>query len=245
MWQSDIRNNILNVLIVVDDVVVGTAGNTFDKLKVSLGPAWRVPKMPYVLPAADGKPMSDPVTDYCLLKDLSVNVDLLTYHGTLCEMKSSAPTSLYFHSGPKDAPLICSPDNAPPNNIPISNMSIRASFNDDCSEVVDGFLLGCITVDAADRICMCMGSPGGCKWEPQTGAKYDPEVLDDACHTACSPDWISFGNIIRSFQLSPICLVPDGTPEGKPGYFVQGFFTAESVPQAKYNGVSSNDCAQH
>ena len=58
------------------------------------------------------------------------------------------------------------------------------SFNDDCTAVKDGFLLGCITMDAADRICMCMNAPGECSKTPATGAVYKPGVLDDACHTA-------------------------------------------------------------
>lgn len=242
IWQSDIKNNILNVLLVVDDAQPGTAGNAFDKVSLTLGPGWREPKMPYVLPAPDGTPSADVITDYCMLQDLSLKVDLLTYHGTLCQLKSAEPTSLYFHSGPKDAPLICAPDNSPANNIPISNMSIRASFNDDCSQVVDGFLLGCITMAAADRICMCMGEPGACAFQPTSGiATYDPENLDEACHSACSPSALSFGGIVRSFDLNPGCLTPDGTQ----GYFVQAFFSAVLIPSGKFNPVTSNDCSKH
>jgi membrane-associated phospholipid phosphatase len=239
IWQSDIRNNILNVLVVVDEVVAGRAGNAFDKVSVTLGPGWRRPKMPYVLPAQDGSPAFDMVDDYCLLQDLSLKTDLMAYHGTLCQLKSANPTSLYFHSGPRDGPLICAPDNGPPNNIPISNMSIRVAFNDDCTELVDGFLLGCITMEAADRICMCMGAPGACSMDPRPGSVYEPGVLDEACHSACSPDWLSFGNIIRSFELAPGCLTPDGTS----GYFVQAFFSGVLIPPEKFNPVSSNDCS--
>ena len=240
MWQGDVKNNILNVIIVIDDAVAGT-GTAFEKLSVTLGPGWREPKMPYVLPAPDGQATSDMVTDYCLLDGLSLNVDLAPYHGTQCQFKSTAPTSLYFHSGPRDAPLICSPDNQPANNIPISDMSIRMSFNDDCTAVKNGFLLGCITMDAADRICMCMGSPGTCQWNNQPGATYAPDALDDSCHLACGDEWLSFGSIIRSFGLQAGCLTPDGTK----GYFVQAFFDAAMIPETKFNKVSSNDCQSH
>jgi hypothetical protein len=241
MWQGDVKNNILNVLIVVDDAVAGT-GTAFEKLSLKLGPGWRVPKMPYVLPPPnDETPMSDMVTDYCQLAGMSLDVQLDPYHGTQCQFKSTAPTSLYFHSGPKDAPLICAPDNVPSNNIPISNMSIRMSFNDDCSEVKDGFLLGCIKVQDADRICMCTGDPGACEWDKKPGATYQPDALDESCHTACGDMWMSFGGIVRALGLAPGCL----TPEGDQGYFVQAFFDATMLPEDKFNQVSSDDCSQH
>jgi hypothetical protein len=241
LWQGDVRNNILNVLIVVDNAVAGT-GTAFEKLSLTLGPGWRVPKMPYVLPPEDDDPViANAVDEYCLLDKLSLDVELAPYHGTQCQFKSTSPTSLYFHSGPKDGPLICAPDNQPANNIPISNMSIRASFNDDCTAIRDGFLLGCITVDAADRICMCMGAPGTCAQEGVPGATYEPDALDESCHTACGETWLSFGSIIRSFELAPGCL----TPEGTPGYFVQAFFDAAMIPDVKFNPVASDDCSKH
>lgn len=242
LWQGDVKNNILNVLVVVDDAVAGT-GTAFESLRLTLGPGWRVPKMPYVLPPPEGQSMASMVDDYCLLDGLSLDVDLAPYHGTQCQFKSTAPTSLFFHSGPKDAPLICAPDNQPANNIPISNMTIRASFNDDCTAIRDGFLLGCITVDAADRICMCMGAPGSCPRAPEPGATptYLPDELDASCNAACGTGWLSFGSIIRSFELAPGCL----TPEGTQGYFVQAFFDAEMIPDTKFNAVRSDDCSKH
>ena len=237
MWETDIQNNILNVLFVVDDVVQGTAA-AFNRISISGGPGWRDPKMPYILEPAAGEPSSSMVESYCLLEGLSVPMELRPYHGYQCQFKSAAPSSLYFHSGPKDAPLICAPANEPPNNIPISDLKIRASYNRDCTAIQEGFLEGCITVDAADRICMCLGA-GACPWTPVPDAEFTADDLTGYCKSACGPQWISFGGLVKTFQLLPSCL----TPEGVPGYRVQGFFDADRLDPVQYNPISSDDCA--
>ncbi|MBL6974791.1 MAG: hypothetical protein ISR64_03580 [Deltaproteobacteria bacterium] len=43
MWETDILNNIINVLFVVDDVIKGEGGVAFERLSVTLGPGWRNP----------------------------------------------------------------------------------------------------------------------------------------------------------------------------------------------------------
>jgi hypothetical protein len=193
------------------------------------------------MPAAEGQPGETAVENYCLLEGLTVPMRLDPYHGYQCQLKSTTPASLYFHSGPRNAPLICAPDNQPANNIPIANLTFRTSFNDDCTGLADGFLEGCLTMDAADRICMCLGPAGTCPNKPKAGgATFKADDLDGYCHDACGLDWISFGGIIRSFEVPPACL----TPEGESGYLVRGFFDARAIPDAKYNPISSSDCSK-
>jgi hypothetical protein len=239
IWEGDLRNNILNVIFYVDEAKQGT-GVAFKDLSITAGPGWRTPKMPYILPAEEGQPTPSAVEDYCLLEGLSVPLNLKPYHGHQCQMKSSEASALYFHSGPKDGPLVCAPANSPANNIPISNLKIRASFNEDCTAIQDAFLEGCITETAADRICMCPGAAGTCPLEIDADAPFTEDDLAGYCHSACGDKWISFGGIVRSFSLLPSCL----TPDGERGYRVIGFFDAEAVP-GQFNPVSSSDCTSH
>jgi len=236
MWETDILNNILNVLFVIDAAVKGEGGVAFESLSVTLGPGWRNPREPLILVPDEGLDSADMVEEYCLLEGLSVPLTLLPYHGYQCHMKSSEASSLYFHSGPKDIPLICAPENDPPNNIPISDLKIRASFDRECTKIVDGFLEGCITVEAADRICMC-ATAGGCSDDPDPDASLDH--LETYCTGVCGTGWFSFGALVHSFGLAPSCLTPDGVE----GYRVQGFFDAVSIHD-RYNTVQSADCMQ-
>ena len=237
LWENDIVNNVLNVLVFVDSAKQGTAA-AFDELRIVVGPGWRHPKMPYVLKAEDGEPSETAVDSYCLLTGLSEEISLEPYHGYQCQFKSTAPSALYFHSGPKDGPLVCAPDNSPPNNIPISDLKIRTSLNRDCTAIHDGFLEGCITVAAADRICMCMADAGECPREPDPDYEFDQDDLIGSCRGACGDTWLSFGEIVRSFGLLPSCL----TPEGDEGYGVQAFFDATVVTD-RFDPISSDDCA--
>lgn len=239
MWESDINNNILNVLIRVDNVKPGISA-AFDSIDITAGPAWRVPKMPYMVPADPGQPMHEPITSYCFLKGLSFQMKVVDFRGYQCMLINKEPQQLFFHSGPKDAPLICAPANSPPNNIPISSLKIRFGFNDDCTKIKEAYLEGCITLDAADRICMCPGLPGACARKESPSFTFDPNDLIGYCHNACGDDWISFGGLLRAAELKPTCI----TPEGVDGYRVQGYFDAEVIPSAKFNPISSDDCQQ-
>jgi hypothetical protein len=191
------------------------------------------------------------VYSYCQLEGLSVPLELRPYHGNQCTFKSREATSLYFHSGPMDAPLICAPQNTPANNIPIKSLKIRASFNRECTAIDEGYLEGCIRITDADRICMCPGVAGACEIAPTGTVEYDPDdpaKLKDYCHTNCSGKHISFGGLIRASSVPTTCITDDGSE----GYRVQGFFTARALPehcadagQACYNPVSSTDCSKH
>lgn len=241
IWENDIRNNTLNVVIRVDDAVPGTPF-VFNSLSVTLGPAWRNPKTPFALPAEVGLPAESAVESYCMLEGLSVRTVLKPYRGYLCQMKADTPAALYFHSGPKDRPLVCAPDNHPPNNIPVANLGLRVTFNRDCTAIQEGFIQGCITTEAADRICMCPGVAGSCPIAPEAvKPPFDVSALDIYCRGVCGEGWISFGGLVRAFGLLPSCL----TPDGENGYEVQGFVSAVAIAREKYNPVSSDDCTAH
>ena len=284
MWYTDINNQTLNVLFYVE-----TAERTdeelaaFSKLQFVAGPAWRTPKFPLALPDEEGGLTSEEQVDsFCILDGLESALDGEPYHGQLCEFKSVEATSLFFHSGPVDQPLVCAPANLPANSIPIKNLKARMPFNEDCTKIGNAFLEGCITIPDADHICMCIGGTGTCGYVNDDGPeildteadrkpwmwKYgwvageDAEdggdtaaymmmddagepieaknpILEDYCDTVCGADWISFGGAVSMFGLSPTCQ----TPDGRPGYRLQGFFDANTVTE-KFNPVQSADCSE-
>jgi hypothetical protein len=248
MWKGDINNNILNVIIRVDSMLPGyttpepgEGDMAFKWVTITVGPAWRIPKFPYISPAESGQPMDTPITSYCHLKDLSFQMKLVDFRGYQCMVENKEPQALYFHSGPKDAPLICAPENSPANNIPVTSLKIRTSFNDDCTEIHEAYLEGCITVDAADRICMCPGAAGTCPRFENPTYTFDGNDLDGYCKSACGEDWISFGALLKAApDLKPTCITEDGSI----GYRVQGYFDATTLPKEKFNPVSSDDCQQ-
>lgn len=245
MWAGDIRNNVLNVIFNVDKAVDGTGASAFESLQITAGPSWREPKEPWVNPAPEGVATESVIDTYCQLQDLAIPLELKPYRNLQCTLKSTDMTSLYFHSGPKDMPFICAPQNEPANNIPIKNMKIRATFNRDCTEIADGFLEGCIAVEAADKICMCTLGAGECDRvnltaEEMADVEFNPKKLGDYCHTVCGQKWISFGSLIHAVSLEPSCLTVDGLA----GYRVLGFFTAKDIP-GQFNPVQSDDCSIH
>ncbi|MBM4372352.1 MAG: hypothetical protein FJ098_11900, partial [Deltaproteobacteria bacterium] len=285
IWETDIDNQTLNVLFYVSSAERSEEEvSAFTRLEFVAGPGWRTPTRPLALhDEPEGLTAEDQVDSFCMLEGLDSILDGTPYHGKQCEFKSTEMTALYFHSGPKDYPLVCAPANLPGNSIPIKNLKVRMGFNDDCTEIRNAFIEGCITIPDADRICMCMGTgkcpyPDGDKGPPplsaddlegftwpygwiETPAEGDalegsaayqmlgddgvPLPAQDAndrkteyCHTACGPAWISFGGSVDMFQLAPTCQ----TPDGRPGYRLQGFFDAKVVTE-KYNPVQSSDCS--
>ncbi|MFH1533164.1 MAG: hypothetical protein ABIK09_20750 [Pseudomonadota bacterium] len=285
MWRTDIDNQTLNVLFYVDiatrtDEELGP----FSLLEFVAGPAWRTPKLPLALLQEEKGPTPDEQVDsYCILDGLESALDGEPYHGKLCEFKSLKYTSLFFHSGPKDQPLVCAPANVPANTIPIKNLKARMPFNEDCTEIQNAFLEGCITIPDADHICMCLKGTGNCDYVYEDGpeilegdaarapwmwpygwqAGEDAEdggdtstywmldedgepiktkkpILEDYCAMVCGKDWVSFGGVVNIIpNMNPTCQ----TPDGRPGYRIQGFFNALTVTE-KFNPVQSADCTE-
>jgi len=299
IWESDIDSHTLNVLF----FVTGAERNdeelaAFTRLEFVAGPAWRTPKLPLALYDEEGGPTAtEQVESYCHLDGLDSSLDGEPYPGKLCEVRSTEDTSLLFHSGPKDTPLVCAPANYPANSIPIKNLKTRLTFNEDCTEIHKSFLEGCITIPDADHICMCVGGTGNCPYVNEDGPVFletkearapyiwpygwveevktaeDPEeggegdvieeviettkytykmfdeqgtpienkndILADYCATLCGATWMSFGQAVHMFSLNPTCQ----TPDGQPGYRLQGVFDAVTVTE-KFNPVQSADCTK-
>ena len=284
IWKTDIDTQTLNVLFyVVDAEREDEELGAFSRLEFVAGPAWRSPKMPLALHDEEGGPTAaEQVESYCLLDDLESDMDGEPSPGKLCQLKSMEDTSLFFHSGPKDTPLVCAPANFPANSIPIKNLKTRLTFNEDCTEIHKSFLEGCITIPDADHICMCIGGTGNCPYvnedgpvflsseadrapyiwpygwvegetapdggettvyqmfdEQDTPIENKKPILESYCKTLCGPTWISFGQVVDMFSLDPTCQ----TPDGRPGYRLQGYFDAVKVTE-QFNPVQSGDCTE-
>ena len=238
IWETDIRNNTLNVLFFVDEITVNPMGS-ISHLLFTAGPGWREPYMPLALEPPEGGASADVVDSYCMLDGLFAEVEGKPYHGYQCTFKSIRDSNLNFHSGPKDAPLVCAPENVPANIIPIKNLKMRMSFNEDCTAIHEGYMEGCITIEDAKRICMCL-STGACPIDPPNQGGHDEDDLVAYCHDKCGSKWISFGKSVEAFGLLPSCI----TSEGEQGYRLQGFFDAVSI-EDKFNPVRSADCKAH
>jgi hypothetical protein len=236
LWKTDIKNNTLNIIFYVTDAVQGTSA-AFNRISVNAGSGWRTPRDPLAIPPGEGQASADVVDSYCLLEGLDAPFELKPYHGYQCVFKSENTSRLFFHTGPKDIPLMCSPEGERPNAIPIKTMSTRMSFNENCTEITNGYLEGCITIDDADKICMCLQS-GKCPLEPE-GKGHEEGDLAGYCHDLCGATWLSFGESVAAFNLLPSCI----TEDGEQGYRLQGFFDAVALGD-KFNPVQSNDCTK-
>ena len=237
LWAADVRNNILNVLFVVADAKPGTS-SAFNQVTFLAGPGWRDPKDPLSLPPPVDQPSDSVVDSYCLLEGTPVEVKVKPYHGNQCTFKSETASSLLFHSGPLDNPVVCAPKVQPANEIPLNALKVRFNFNGDCTAINNGYMEGCILTTDADKICMCIVT-GTCPIKP-THRPYDPTDLSAYCTNECGESWASFGEIVKAFGMPPSCLMPDGSA----GYRIQGFFDA-TVIENKYNPVQSGDCMKH
>jgi hypothetical protein len=235
IWSTDILYNTVNVLLVVKEFKAGTAA-AFDSITFDVGPGWRYPHAPFAIPPEEGQPSQSVIETYCPLEGLTREMEVKPYHGHQCVFKSTEPTALFFHTGPKDAPIVCAPDLDPANAIPIKYMKVRFGFDETCQGLSDGYLEGCIAMDEADRICMCMAT-GKCPREPVDMGDYPDDDLVSYCKDKCGMKWVSFGQSVRAFGLEPTCI----TLDGQPGYRVQGFIDAEAIPDY-FDPIPSINC---
>jgi hypothetical protein len=221
-WAGDIKNNIINVLFTPEVITEGST-SAFSYLRFHGGSGWRDPKEPMELGPPEGEPSESVVNSYCLLEGLTEPMEFEPYHGNQCIFKTIADSSLLFHPGPVDYPVLCAPELTPQNIIPIKSLKVRFGFNYDCTEIIDGYMEGCITIEDADKINMCM--IGECE-------------IDSGAADGCGGGWLNFGGLVSPFGVFPSCITEDGDQ----GYRLQGFFSATAIDD-KYNPVSSADCS--
>lgn len=250
-WEHELENYLTNVLVMVVDADSDDAASeltAFNAMRVVAGPGWREPDDDYLVDD-DFEPDS-----YAFLEGLTIGVELSPVEGEQCRLANEDFPSLYFHLGPLNDPLMCAPTLEPANATPIENMRIRFNFNEDCSEIVSGYLLGCIPGDAADRICMCT-SASQCTQE-DADPSYDfpdlEEVADedrsaelrDYCQNACGytpsderPDdvllWTPFGAVLSSAGIPKTCAGANGSP----GVMLELSFTAEEIDNLEVDSV--------
>jgi len=254
IWSDDIDTNTLNVLFEITEVDRNEIGS-FETIVFHGGPGWRSPKNPLKLAPDEGQPSQSVVDSYCMLDGYQVDVDVERYHGQQCEYKTSALTTLFFHSGPGDWPLVCAPLIDPQNSIPITNLKIRFGLNRDCTGMINGFIEGCITQDDANKICMWLGDyeqaelngkyQRGEMTAEQLRAYVEPEnpeedlKLSKYCTDGCGTMWLSFGTSVEMYKLQKTCI----NEKGQQGYRIQGFVRAVEVTD-KYDPVASANCTE-
>jgi len=237
IWKTDLANNVLNVVFsVVDAQKKPGSAYAFDQFTLLTGPGWRSPALPINLPAPDGKDPESVVDHYCLLEELTQQITFKPYHGNQCIYKSTDDSLLNFHTGAIDNPILCAPELDPPDSIPMRNLKVRFGFNENCTGITDGYLEGCIAIEDANRICMCLKT-GDCPLEPVPQGELAETDLAAYCKDRCGDKWISFGASVGLFGLLPTCL----TTDGKPGYRLQGFLEAKEIP-GKYDPKQSINC---
>ena len=246
-WSDDLDDNTLNVLFKIKEVERNDIGS-FEVIKFWGGPGWRSPKEPLKLPPDEGQPSPSVIDSYCLLDGYEVNVDVERYHGNQCEFKTSALTTLFFHSGPASNPLVCAPLVEPQNSIPITNLNIRFGMNRDCSSMINGVIEGCITQSDANKICMWLGNYDDATitrnaTDEELGQYADPDHpkfnLSKYCTDGCGGMWLSFGSSVEMYRLTPTCI----NEKGEQGYRIQGFVAATEVTD-KFNPIPSADCTE-
>ncbi len=237
MWNTDILNNVVNVVFLVTDFEPGTAA-AFDSITFEVGPGWRSPHEPLAIPPEEGQSSPSVVDSYCMLEGLSVEMKAKPYHGNQCVFKSIEAASLNFHTGPLERPIVCAPELTPANSIPIKGMKTRFGLHEDCRGFSDGHLEGCIAVKDANKICMCLVT-GQCEFEHVDVGDYPEDDLTSYCKDVCGFKWISLGQSIKAFGLEPTCL----TQDGEEGYRIQGFIDGEAVPDS-FNPVQSDNCSK-
>jgi hypothetical protein len=154
-----------------------------------------------------------------------------------CTYASQRPEgfSLGYHPGDSAAPVLCGPDNTPPDGITFTQLQSSGRFDPACQQVTDGRLAGCISMAAATRLCLCNDSTyEKCPRNPQASGSY--------CQSSCGAEWtINFGGFVATLVGLPLnCdLNGDGTldqgPDSPDGWWIHGTFEAERLPEAAYS----------
>jgi hypothetical protein len=215
MWTRDMENEILNILFVIKAYDMATGS-----LTVEVGPAWRFP---------DG--------DFHFICGYSDTYELKTEPGSCDFTNEAAPGKLNFHTGPKNDPVLCAPDVAPTNSIPISDLITEATLQTDCDastvSIEGATLSGWILETDADMICSCNN------YDPDTktytcDSTPDPDH-DNYCFKNCGSGYSLFGPIMKIIAQ----VAPKPNPQGLPSFKIAGFYAADTI--ANFNSTCCDD----
>ena len=250
LWNWELSNYLLNVLFVVEEAEKSNGNEDeggFSNLRFTVGPGWRSPADGLEL----GKVEDNDIDNLCLLDDeLNVDVELSSVDKTECMFMNFESKALYFHLGHKENPLMCAPLLNPTNTTPLHNLKIIFSLNRDCTEIVDGFLDGCMPQESVNRICMC-GLTGLCTRNGIEEEAVFPDELSEGgfersdltkyCVSACGENndetgqgWSSYRGTMDFSKIEPNCTAENG----KPGYQLAASFKAVDVSE-KYSSDKS------
>lgn len=250
MWHHEISNYLLNVLLVVESAEKNeNTISSFSKIRIKAGAGWRDPGAPYLTDD------TFEVNSYCLMDEsLNIEIEVTPYSGYLCRFRNANAASLFFHLGSLNDPLMCAPKLDPKNTTPIQDLHMSFSFNEDCTQIREGYLEGCLAQKNVNRICMCPNA-GTCSKEgadPSTpfpaepaspGAPFVDDALVEYCQDACSggriEGWVSFRENLEFFGIKPTCL----TSDGEIGYRLSAFFEAEEITDP-FSSALSAECSK-
>ena len=242
-WSSDILTHVLNLIIEVDPP--DYAGG---QLQIHAGPAWfRLTDEAAANPPGLGDVVDEDIDRFCLLEaldgqamDIAIDAPLDENCGFEIDLTADdgEGSFLMFHTGPTSEPVLCAPEQALSeglvnNTIPLSVTYVRGRFDEGCGAIVDGYLEGCIALEHAYRICICIDGDYDCY------ANGDPGS-DTYCGQHCGEQFLNFGGIVADVaQIPTTCQVL-----GLDGIRIAGDFEAVRLAAERFSAERSIDCIQ-
>ncbi|NOZ02411.1 MAG: hypothetical protein GXP54_11045 [Deltaproteobacteria bacterium] len=235
IWEPDVADYRLNVILQLEKVTDNGDGTL--KLKVKAGAGWHDLAVDQVTPMGHGKTPNE----FHFVEGFTTEFDAVVDEN--CNFSTVGQADLWFHPGPLDHALICSAGDdtigLPKDTIPISNLIAKGHFNDECTQITDGDLTGCIAADAACQICSFMLAPDYSEWNIETDPSIttencQPSYCDGTCGKASgnvvlpkgSPLWANFGGFVEGIGVPQTCDVNGGTDNG---YALAGEWNAAQI----------------
>ena len=227
IWQTDVAAYRLNILLVV--TFVEDNGDGTKTLTLGAGSAWHDLSVEDVLPVQGGATPSE----YHVVGPGWVEFQARLE--TDCSFETLDDTGrLLLHPGPNDYAMVCSDGDdslgLPRDTLPIENLLLAGSISDDCRNIVEGTLEGCLREEAAGKVCMFFAAPDYSTWSHGVDESVDPVEPFDAsyCQRWCDrTGWTNFGSFTRLIQVPLGCHV--GATTAADGYSIAADFQAEGV----------------
>lgn len=234
IWKPDVDAYRLNVVLRLDEVTDN--GNGTLKAKVTAGAGWHDLTIEQITPVVH----NNVPTEFHFVEGFTTEFNAVIDEN--CNFSTAGKADLWFHPGPLDHAFICSGGDdtigLPKDTIPISNLDATGHFNDECTQVTDGTLTGCIAADATCQICSFILAPDYREWNLKLDASITPEkCMSFYCGLPCQKDtgycghtcgkatgnvklkkgsslWANFGDIVRGIGTPQTCDVSGGTNNG-------------------------------